>query len=199
VAAVAVAGAEEALVVEAAAGEAEAALAVVAAGVVDVVAAGVEVEVDVEELRATTTNAIKMIAATTATTTRLDDFVAGLEFLAGAAATAFADFPAPETAALVDDPRVGTGGITIVEEADFLATFFALFLTALFLTVAFLATFFAGLFFAVVFLTTDFFAVFLAVVFLTAVFLAVVFFAADFFAVFFTAVFLAVVFFTATG
>lgn len=181
-AAVDVAGAEEALVVEAAAGEAGAALAVVAAGVVDVVAAGVEVEVDVdvEELRATTTNAIKMIAATTATTTRLDDFVAGLEFLAGAAATAFADFPALETAALetaalVDDPRVGTGGITIVEEADFLATFFALFLTALFLAV-----------------------VFLAVVFLTAVFLAVVFFAADFFAVFFTAVFLAVVFFTAT-
>ncbi len=128
-----------------------------------------------------------MIAATTATTTRFDDLFAGFALFAAAGATAFADLGAVDPAALEVVPRVGTGGITMVEAADFLATFLALFFTALFL-----ATFFAELFLAVVFLTADFFAVFFAV-FLTADFFAV-FFTADFLA----ADFLAVVFFTAT-
>ena len=95
-----------------------------------------------------------------------------------------------------DPPVVGTGGITTLEDDDFLA---ADFLTA-FLVVFFAADFLTT-FFAVVFLAVDFF---FAAVFFTgdffAAFLAVDFFAVDFFAVdFFGAAFLAALFFfTAT-
>ena len=95
-----------------------------------------------------------------------------------------------------DPPVVGTGGITTLEDDDFLA---ADFLTA-FLVVFFAADFLTT-FFAVVFLAADFF---FAAVFFTgdffAAFLAVDFFAVDFFAVdFFGAAFLAALFFfTAT-
>jgi len=141
-----------------------------------------EVEVEVfDELRATTMSAITIIAATTPTTTRLLDFDAGLALFAGVAATELDAFGAVvETGADVV-PRVGTGGMTIVEAAAFLAVDF---LAELFLTADFLTAFFA------VFLT----AVFLTAVFLTAVFLTALFFTADFLAVFFTADFFAAVF-----
>lgn len=100
-------------------------------------------------------------------------------------------------ATLTRDPLVvGTGGITTLEDVDFLAAdFFTAFL-AVFLTAAFFTTFLAVVFFlAAVFLTARF-----AVVF----FFAAVFFTGDFFAAFFTvdffgAAFLAALFFfTAT-
>ena len=138
----------------------------------------------VDELRATTTKAITMMAATTATTTRLLDFDAGFALLVGAAATELAAFGVAVDAGAVVAPREGTGGMTIVETAAFLAVDF---LAELFLTADFLTAFFAD------FLTADFLAVFFTADFLTAdffvaVFLAEVFLAADFFAVvFFTA------------
>jgi len=135
----------------------------------------------VDELRATTTKAITMMAATTATTTRLLDFDAGFALLVGAAATELAAFGVAVDAGAVVAPREGTGGMTIVETAAFLAVDF---LAELFLTADFLTAFFA------VFLT----AVFLTAVFLTAVFLTALFFTADFLAVFFTADFFAAVF-----
>jgi hypothetical protein len=153
------------------------------AGAEDVDAAGVLLDVVVDELRATTMSAIKIMAATTATTTRLEDFVAGLEPLEADGATEFEAFGADEIGVAEEVPRVGTGGITIVDAADFLATFLVLFLTADFFAVDFLATFLAEVFFAADFFTADFFAVF---------------FTADFLAVFFAVDFFAVVFFTAT-
>ena len=143
----------------------------------------------VDELRATTTKAITMMAATTATTTRLLDFDVGFALFAGAAATELAAFGVAVDAGAVVAPREGTGGMTIVETAAFLAVDF---LAELFLTADFLTAFFA-VFLTADFLTADFLAVFFAAVFLTAdffaaVFLAEVFLAADFFAVvFFTA------------
>jgi len=151
----------------------------------DVVDDEVEVEVEVfDELRATTINAITMMAATTATTTRLLDFDAGLALFAGVAATELDAFGAVVETGADAVPREGTGGMTIVEAAAFLAVDF---LAELFLTADFLTAFFAD------FLTADFLAVFFTADFLTAdffvaVFLAEVFLAADFFAVvFFTA------------
>ena len=79
---------------------------------------------------------------------------------------------------LTRDPLVvGTGGITTLEDVDFLAAdFFAAFL-AVFLTVAFFTTFLAVVFFfAAVFFTGDFFAAFFAVDFLGAAFFAALFF-----------------------
>jgi len=149
-----------------------------------------EVEVEVfDELRATTMSAITIIAATTPTTTRLLDFDAGLALFAGVAATELDAFGAVvETGADVV-PRVGTGGMTIVEAANFLAVDFLaeLFLTADFLT-AFFAVFLTAVFLTALFFTADFLAVFFTADFFAAVFLAEVFLAADFFAVvFFTA------------
>ena len=149
-----------------------------------------EVEVEVfDELRATTMSAITIIAATTPTTTRLLDFDAGLALFAGVAATELDAFGAVvETGADVV-PRVGTGGMTIVEAAAFLAVDFLaeLFLTADFLT-AFFAVFLTAVFLTALFFTADFLAVFFTADFFAAVFLAEVFLAADFFAVvFFTA------------
>jgi len=144
-----------------------------------------EVEVEVfDELRATTMSAITIIAATTPTTTRLLDFDAGLALFAGVAATELDAFGAVVETGADAVPREGTGGMTIVEAAAFLAVDF---LAELFLTADFLTAFFAD------FLTADFLAVFFTADFLTAdffvaVFLAEVFLAADFFAVvFFTA------------
>jgi len=149
-----------------------------------------EVEVEVfDELRATTMSAITIIAATTPTTTRLLDFDAGLALFAGVAATELDAFGAVVETGADAVPREGTGGMTIVEAAAFLAVDF---LAELFLTADFLTAFFA-VFLTADFLTADFLAVFFAAVFLTAdffaaVFLAEVFLAADFFAVvFFTA------------
>jgi len=93
-------------------------------------------------------------------------------------------------ATLTRDPLVvGTGGITTLEDVDFLAAdFFTAFL-AVFLTAAFFTTFLAVVFFfAAVFLTARF-----AVVF----FFAAVFFTGDFFAAFFAVDFLGAAFFAA--
>ena len=143
----------------------------------------------VDELRATTTKAITMMAATTATTTRLLDFDAGFALLVGAAATELAAFGVAVDAGAVVAPREGTGGMTIVETAAFLAVDFLaeLFLAADFLT-AFFADFLTAVFLTALFFTADFLAVFFTADFFAAVFLAEVFLAADFFAVvFFTA------------
>jgi hypothetical protein len=180
-----------------AAGEADA--AGVAAGVIeaeaeaDGVAAGVAGAVDalfvVDELRATTTSAIRTIATTTAKTRRLeDDFLAIGAFAAGCAG-AFTGVD--ETTVVERDAEVGTGGTTKLDATDFLAADF--FATA-FLAVDFLAT---------TFLAADFFATaFLAGAFLAADFFTAVFLTAAFLALFLTAAFLALfltaAFFTAT-
>jgi hypothetical protein len=114
-----------------------------------------------DECRETTMRARMMIPATTATTTRPEEFLRGAAGTAGFAAIGVAGLGVVEI--VVTEGRVIRG-------ADFLAA--AFFAGAFFVTAFFTAVFFATVFFATAFLAGDFFA---------AVFLAV------FLAVFFTA------------